>query len=147
MSKVRVGRLFLLLLVVAGVLFAETPHPARAAMGGCISDPFVVLSNGGIMHLYAVLPNTALTDVQSITYSLVLPKGTMVLLEVNTDGIMGIAEHFHYTATNPPGVYDTTTFVQTDTMGDPVTATASIGLTGNSVTGEVYQPLQIRLYQ
>jgi hypothetical protein len=147
MNTLRLRRLFLPLLVVGGVVFAATPRPIHAAMGGCISDPLVILSNGGIMHLYAVLPDSTINDLQSITYSLVLPKGTTVLLEVNTDGILGIAEHFQYTATNPPGIYDTTTFVQTATSGDPVTATASIGLTGASVTGETYQPLRIRLYR
>jgi hypothetical protein len=110
-----------------------------------MTDPFVVLSNGQTMHLYAYLPQTNLGDVQSVSYALVLPAGTTVLLQVDTDGLLGTKEHFQFASTNPLGTYDTTTVVRTANPGDPVTATASVDLTSGSTTGHVYQPLAIHL--
>jgi hypothetical protein len=110
-----------------------------------MTDPFVVLSNGQIMHLYAYLPQTSVGAVQSVSYSLVLPTGTTVVQQVGTDGILGAEEHFQFAATNPPGIYDTTTVVRTTTPGDPVTATTSIDLASGSTTGYVSQPLAIHL--
>jgi hypothetical protein len=112
-----------------------------------MTDPFVVLSNGVVAHLYAVLPDNTVGDVKSVSYSLVLPAGTAVVKQVSTDGLMGAKEHFQYFATNPAGTYNTTTLVQTATRGSRVTATTSIGSASSSVSGHVYQPLNIHLDQ
>jgi hypothetical protein len=128
-------------------------------IGGCASDPFVVLSNGATVHLDAVLPNTPIGDLQSVSYTLVIPAGTTVVQQVNTDGVVGTKEQFQYSATNSTGAYRTSTLVQTLTTGDPVTATtsisiasASIGTVGasieiasDSVNGQVNQPLVVQL--
>jgi hypothetical protein len=121
-------------------------RPAHAAMG-CMTDPFVVLSNGVVTHLYAVLPDNNVGDVRSVTYNLVIPAGTTVVQQVATDGLMGAKEHFQYSATNRAGKYNTTTVVQTATMGGRVTATTSIGTASSSTSGKVNQALHIHLDQ
>jgi hypothetical protein len=89
----------------------------------------------------------------------VIPAGTTVVLQVNTDGVVGTKEQFQYAATNPAGTYSTSTLVQTLTTGDPVTATTSvsnasasvgtasvsIGTASESVNGQVNQPLVVQL--
>jgi hypothetical protein len=140
-------------LSAALILTALTPRPAEAVVGGCVSDPFVILSNRTMMHLYAVLPRTSVGDLQSVSYTVVVPVGASVVLEVNTDGVVGTKEHFQFSATNPPDEYDTTTLVQTQARGDPVMATTTV-LTGGpsgdamaskSIMGYTNQPLTIHL--
>jgi hypothetical protein len=138
--------LFTTTLLVTGLFVGSlSTVPARAMVGGCMTDPIVVLSNGAELHLYASLPNTPIGDVQSVTYKLVIPVSTFVVLQVSTDGLLGAVEHFQYSATNPGGEYDATMQVKTVNTGDPETATLSLGSLSSSVSGQVYQSLHIHL--
>src|SRR5689334_4668618 len=51
MSVSHVARFFLMLLIAGQFAGSVMPHQAHAAVGGCISDPLVLLSNGEVMHL------------------------------------------------------------------------------------------------
>lgn len=143
---VRERRLFAAVLLGAGLAAASlAPPPADAMIGGCVSDPFVVLSNGAIVHLYAYLPRTHLGEVRTVTYTVAGPVDTSVIEEVNTDGLMGTKERLRYSATNRPGDYDTTTEVATARPGDPVVAVTAVGLASSYRRGQAYQILSIHL--
>src|SRR5437763_8209686 len=51
---------------------------SQAAVGGCRSDPAVLLSNGHTVHLDSWI-NTDASNVTSLTYNLSIPHGTSVV--------------------------------------------------------------------
>jgi hypothetical protein len=121
-----------------------TPRPAYAAMG-CMSDPLVILSTGTVVHLYAVLPDDNVADVQSVTYTLNVPVGASMVAQVNTDGLMGMREHFQFSAVGAAGTYSSSVLVQTTMPGRPVAATTQVGFVSSTVRGQVNQIVVMHL--
>lgn len=98
---------------------------AHAQIGGCRSDPYIVLSNSAQVDMAADI-NDDLSDVQSVVYVLHAPVGTSPVEIVATDGAMGIKETFKFYADDPANTYDTYTTVYTGTSGVAVTAESSV---------------------
>src|SRR5437660_2172020 len=97
-----------------------TSGGARAQLGGCRSDPYIVLSNLAQVDMAADI-NDSLSDVQSVLYVLHAPVGTSPKAIVATDGLMGIKEKFKFYADNQANTYDTYTTVYTGASGIAVT--------------------------
>jgi hypothetical protein len=136
-------------LLAAGLLAGLLPAPAaHAAIGGCRSDPIVLLSNGDILDLSANIDDSA-TDVQQVTYTLHGPAGSSVIGVIPTSGVLGPKETFQYTADAAAGSYGVETMVSTLTPNVGVTATAqAIGLLWSdsaSAQGWSLQPLRLAI--
>jgi hypothetical protein len=109
----------------AGLLAHALIAPdTRAALGGCRSDPIVLLSNGNALDLSAVVDDTY-DDVQQVSYTLHAPVGTTMLSEVDTS-ILGPKDTFVFYADQPPNTYSAGTKVYTTTPQTPVAATAAV---------------------
>jgi len=87
------------------------PHHAHAA-AGCRSDPIVVLSNGTILDLSAVI-GADVSTVTRISYTLHAPAGTSVVKVISTDGDVQYKEQFALRTDNPTGGYGVQVQVQT----------------------------------
>lgn len=98
---------------------------AHAQIGGCRSDPYIVLSNLAQVDMSANISDD-LSDVQSVVYVLHAPAGTSPKMVVATDGLMGIKETFKFYADDPANTYDTYTTVYTGATGIAVTAESSV---------------------
>jgi hypothetical protein len=136
-------------LLAAGLLAGSLPAPAaHAAIGGCRSDPIVLLSNGDILDLSANIDDSV-TDIQQVTYTLHGPAGNSVTGVIPTSGVLGPKETFQYTADGAAGSYGVETVVSTLTPHVDVTATAqAIGLLwSDSATAQGWslQPLRVAL--
>jgi hypothetical protein len=124
------------------------PGHALASYGACRSDPALVLSNGAVLDLSASI-GTDLSNVASVTYAVHLPVGVRALAVVNTDGLMGIKEHFVAYADDSANTYDGYTMVQTVsgsasvTANETVVSLASIG--SPNVTGVSGQAVHTRV--
>src|SRR5438270_10644123 len=93
----------LLLLVVPGSL---RPRLAMAGLVGCRSDPVVLLSNGSALDLSADIGD-AQSDVQRVDYAVHVPAGIRIVAVLNTDGLIGLAETFHFSSDNPTRQFNT----------------------------------------
>jgi hypothetical protein len=110
---------FLLLGLAMSEAFAPLSH---AAVGGCRSDPIVVLSDGTILDVSADI-GTAVTNVREIHYVVHGPRGVKLVAAISTPtlGFQG-KESFTYYADAAPNQYITETLVQT--TYDQVSVTA-----------------------
>jgi hypothetical protein len=109
----------------ASVLASASPAPvAQASLGGCGSDPVVLLSNGVTLDLNTSIDDTA-SDVQQVVYTLHVPSGTSVTSVTYTSGLLGPKELLRFFADNLPDTYDTATTVNTATNGIAVTTTTT----------------------
>jgi hypothetical protein len=110
----------------------------------------VVLSNGATLDLQASIADSA-SDVSSVTYTVHVPKGTYVVSVLNTDGVLGLAEHIQVYSDSWPGSYTSTTLVSTRAPGVAVTAYATvvsaldIALGSKSVSGSAGETLSITI--
>ena len=132
----------------AGLLASllSAPRPAHAA-GACRSDPIVTLSNGLAIHLSATVYDTP-SDITAITYTLRAPVGTSVVSVVYPPDPNNIPQAFSFAATNPAGVWDSYTYVDTKTTGIGVTATAEVAnLAVFSANGSDHQQVQVHVQQ
>jgi hypothetical protein len=102
-----------------------TSHSAQAQIGGCRSDPYIVLSNLAQVDMSADISDD-LSDVQSVVYVLHAPAGTSPVTIVASDGLMGIKEKFKFFADDPANTYDTYTTVYTGATPVAVTAESSV---------------------
>jgi len=130
---------------LAAFLAVTATAPARAALGVCGGDPIVVLSDGAIVDLDAVV-DTALSDIRGIAYTLHAPAGTFVVAIAS----LGPQQTLDVINDTTPRTYTSVTTVTT--ASGPVSATAitTVTLTGGiihtaSVTGQSGQPLALRL--
>jgi hypothetical protein len=141
----------LVILVMSTVALVSTsmiPIEAHASYSICRSDPALVLSNGTVLDLSASI-STALSNVSSVTYVVHLPAGVRPLLVLNTDGLMGIKEHFVSYSDDSSGAYDTYTTVATVGGSTSVTAHALVvsllSIGAPSVSGISGSPIHIHL--
>ncbi len=130
---------------LAAFLAVTVATPARAALGVCGGDPVVVLSDGAVVDLDAVV-NTSLSDIRGIAYTLHAPAGTVVVAIMS----LGPQQTLDVINDTAPRTYTSVTTVAT--MGGPVGATAitTVTLTGGiihtaSIAGQSGQPLALRL--
>jgi hypothetical protein len=132
--------------VGAGLLVSSFCAPrVHAHIGGCAGDPVVVLSNGDSLDL-STFVDDSLSDVRQINYTVHVPAGVREVVVLS----LGPTETLQVVDDNPSGTYDTTTWVDTATMGVGATATTTIvsplglplGLLGaGSVSGTDHTPL------
>ncbi|MGH2343906.1 MAG: hypothetical protein ACRDG4_01690 [Chloroflexota bacterium] len=132
-------------LVGVGWLAGSLTHRSAYAAMGCMSDPLVILSTGTVVHLYAMLPDVNVADVQSVTYTLNVPTGSTMVAQVNTDGLMGMKEHFQFSAAGAAGTYSSSVLVRTTMGGRPITATTQVGSGSSTVHGQVNQTVFMHL--
>jgi hypothetical protein len=106
-------KLLLTGLVVAGLAGGlAIPGHASAQQMACRSDPVIVLSNLATIDVEAGIGDS-ISDVRSITYVVHGPIGTRPLFIVNTDGLVGLVEHFQYYADQSWGKFASETTVTT----------------------------------
>jgi len=122
---------------------------AHASIGGCGSDPVVILSTGVSVDLSATIDDDA-GDVRQVVYTLHAPVGTGVARWVGTSGPLGPKEVLHFLADTTPGHYDSGTLVSTTTRGVAVSASTlviPVGTTprSGSAAGTDQQTLRIHL--
>ena len=102
------------LLLLAGLALSGTPTPvAQAAVGGCRSDPIVVLSDGTVLDVSAAI-DTAAANVTGIHYVVHGPRGVTLVSALSTPtlGFSG-KESFTYYDDAQPNQYVTETLVRT----------------------------------
>lgn len=113
-------------LLSAALLGSPLGSSHAHAMSACRSDPIVVLSNGAVLDLSAIIDDD-ITDISQVRYVLHAPAGTWVVSAIPTDGLMGYKEVFEFHADSPSsgsqGVYTSDAQVTTGTQGVAVTAT------------------------
>src|SRR5687767_11379818 len=105
-----------LLAVVAG------PGAAFAGLGGCRTDPVIVLSNGRVLQLAAQI-DTNLNNVRSVVYTVHAPVGTYPVLIIYTENPLRNVERVDFHADLLPGRYTTETLVDTTGNNTRVLAT------------------------
>lgn len=109
----------------AALVAAALPaHEAQAAFVGCRSDPIAYLDNGIKVNLSAAVA-TDRNDIQHIVYVLHVPQGIHLNRVIYTAGELGHREALVFIADGAPGVYSSTTFVETGSTGVLVTATTT----------------------
>src|SRR5581483_9055553 len=84
-------------------------------------------------------------DVQSVTYTLNVPVGVSMVAQMNTDGLMGMKEHFQFSAVGAAGAYSSSVLVQTRIPGHPIEATTQVGFVSSTVHGQVNQIVVMHL--
>ena len=127
----RAGYMLLGAAVLSASLLARSlvAPDTHAAISGCRSDPVVTLSNGAVLDLHATVDDTY-DDVQQVSYTLYVPKGTWVTSEVDTSAL-GPKDTFQFYADEPPNTYSAGTKVTTGTPQIPAAATMDlVKLTG-----------------
>ena len=100
--------------LLLGLAMSEAFAPiSEAAVGGCRSDPIVVLSDGTILDVSADI-GTAVSNVREIYYVVHGPRGVKLVSAISTPtlGFQG-KETFTYYADAAPNQYITETLVQT----------------------------------
>ncbi len=103
----------LALSLVAGMVLAPK---AQASLGACGSDPIVVLSNGVIVDLSALIGDAA-SDVQQVNYILHVPAGLTVRFVIHTPSRLGSKEVLQLFADDAANTYDGVTQVDTVARG------------------------------
>ena len=116
------GILAAILTLASLLAFAAGPGAAFAGLGGCRTDPVIVLSNGRALQLAAEI-DTSISNVQSVVYTVHAPIGTYPLLIVYTDNPLRNVERVIYRADLLPGRYSTETVVDTTGSNTSVIAT------------------------
>jgi hypothetical protein len=104
----------LICLLLAGLILSEPFAPiSEAAVGGCRSDPIVILSDGTILDISADI-GTAVSNVREIHYAVHGPRNVKLVSAISTPtlGFRG-KETFTYYADAAPNQYITETLVQT----------------------------------
>jgi hypothetical protein len=112
----------LALSLVAGMVLVPR---AQASLGACGSDPIVVLSNGVIIDLSALI-GVAASDVQQVRYTLHIPSGLSVRSIIYTPSALGHKEVLQLFAGDAANTYDSVTVVNTGTKGIVVRARMSV---------------------
>jgi hypothetical protein len=100
--------------LLIGLALSESFTPlSEAAVGGCRSDPIVVLSDGTILDVSADI-GTDVSNVREIHYVVHGPRGVKLITAISTPtlGFRG-KETFTYYADAAPNQYITETLVQT----------------------------------
>jgi hypothetical protein len=113
----------LVCLLLAGLAMSEPfASTSKAAVGGCRSDPIIILSDGTILDVSADI-GTAVSNVREIHYVVHGPLGVKLVSAISTPtlGFSG-KETFTYYADAAPNQYITETLVQT--TYDQVSVTA-----------------------
>lgn len=100
------------------------PH-AQASLGGCLSDPVVILSQGVIIDLYTVIKDST-SDVQQVNYTLHVPVGLREIAIIYTSGVIGPKESFQIFADDAANTYDSVTEVNTGATGLAVKARLTV---------------------
>ncbi|MBV9281166.1 MAG: hypothetical protein JOZ41_13880 [Chloroflexi bacterium] len=122
-----------------------TAGKASADISVCITDPVVLLSNGTMVDITAMIADQA-ADVKHVAYTLDAPAGTSVVAVMHSPGSIATVESFQFRADNGPGRYDSTALVTTGASGVPVTLMAAgSGLGSGSATGTSGQSLAVHL--
>jgi len=116
--------------LLAGALLMPAA-PAQASIGGCRSDPVVILSDGVTLDLSATIDDDA-RDVRETIYVLHAPVGTRVVGVVGTDGAVGLTERFYVYADGAAHTYATATMVVTGSPRIGVTATTAVVTAGGT---------------
>ena len=120
---VRVRTTMAAVLTLAVLLaFAAGPGAALAGLGGCRTDPVIVLSNGRILQLAAEI-DTSLSNVRSVVYTVHAPVGTYPVLIVYTESPLHNVERVDFRADSLPGRYSSETVVDTTVRNIDVAAT------------------------
>jgi hypothetical protein len=130
-------------------LFSRTAPASHAAIGGCRSDPVVILSNGNTLHLRTVINDTT-TDVQQVSYTLHAPVGTWITGVADTSDL-DLKETLRFYADNPPSTYRVAAKVKTLTPRIRVTATMDVvtinGASTASASGQSQRSLWMDISQ
>ena len=129
------GILAAILTLASLLTFAAAPGAAFAGLGGCRTDPVIILSNGRALQLAAEI-DTSISNVQSVVYTVHAPIGTYPLLIVYTDNPLRNVERVIFRADSLPGRYSTETVVDTTgkSIGDVVGEV--LGLVKGLATGD-----------
>lgn len=123
-------------------LLTVLPPPAYTGLLRCRSDPAVLLSNGTLIDLTAVV-DAMLWDVASVNYTLHVPMGLRAILVIRTPNWPGTKETFKIIADQAPKVFDSTTIVLTKRRGVGVTANLLVNLKFAAASGWDGQPLRV----
>jgi hypothetical protein len=141
-----IKHLFMLVgFLLLGLAMSEAFAPiSEAAVGGCRSDPIVVLSDGTILDVSADI-GTAVSNVREIHYVVHGPSGVKLVAAISTPtlGFQG-KESFTYYADAAPNQYITETLVQTTYNQVSVTAHttfANVTLGLNDLLTLQYKPI------
>ena len=102
--------------------FAAGPGAAFAGLGGCRTDPVILLSNGRVLQLAAEI-DTELSNVRSVVYTVHAPIGTYPVLIVYTENPLRNVERVVFHADSLPGRYRSETVVDTTENNTRVVAT------------------------
>ena len=111
--------------ILAILLGVGIPRRAAAA-SGCRSDPIVILSDGIVLDVNAMIAD-APSDVKHIRYVLHVPDGATVIRAISTGGAVGYKETFQVKFDSALGVYTTEVQVNTGVHNVAVTATIEGG--------------------
>jgi hypothetical protein len=106
-------RMMTCVLLVGLIVAVTPPSTAEAAIGGCRSDPIVVLSDGTILDVSAEI-GTDVSKVTDIHYVVHGPRGVQLVAAISTPtlGFTG-KESFTYYDDAQPNEYITETLVRT----------------------------------
>jgi hypothetical protein len=133
--------------VLALALFAGPlrPHDTFASIGFCREDPVIVLTNGHVVQMGAVIGDDA-SDVQRVAYHVAGPQGAKVVKVINISGALASKVTVDYTDSNAPNTYDSDVMVTTGASGAAVTAESWVNNVGfGTVSGHSNQDLTIHL--
>ena len=122
-------------LLLIGLTMSEPLAPiSEAAVGGCRSDPVVVLSDGTILDISAAI-DTDVSNVREIHYTVHGPRDVKVIsISIPTLGFTG-KETFTYYDDAEPKQYITETLVQTTYDRVGVTAQTTFANVSISLSG------------
>ena len=110
------------LTLVSMLAVAAGPGAAFAGLGGCRTDPVILLSNGRVLQLAAEI-DTNINNVQSVVYTVHAPIGTYPVLIVYTENPLRNVERVVFRADSLPGRYSSETVVDTTGSNTRVVAT------------------------
>jgi hypothetical protein len=130
-------RLLALSVAALVILVSTTRAPvAYAALGGCRTDPVVILSDGTILDV-SVEIDVSVSNVETIQYVVHGPRGVRLVAAISTPTIgFNGKELFTYVEDAGPNQYITDTFVTTKPDGIRVTSyTTFAGLGSSSKLG------------
>jgi hypothetical protein len=150
-GRLLLGTLLGVAVLSAGLLalFSRMAPATHAAIGGCRSDPVVILSNGNTLHLSTVINDTA-TDVQQVNYTLHAPVGTWIT-GVADASVLDLKETLRFYADNPPNTYSVASKVNALTPRIRVTTTMDVvtmnGVSTASVSGQSQRSLWMDIFQ
>ena len=126
MARKKYGRIRTILAAaltfVSLLAVAAGPGAAFAGLGGCRTDPVILLSNGRALQLAAEI-DTNINNVQSVVYTVHAPIGTYPLLILYTDNPLRNVERVVFRADSLPGRYSSETVVDTTQNNTEVAAT------------------------